>query len=32
LETFEVELNKFADLDRFEFKHLYTGLKRKSKE
>lgn len=29
LETFEVELNKFADLDRFEFKHLYTGLKRR---
>jgi C1A family cysteine protease len=25
-----VELNKFADLDRFEVKHLYTGLKRKS--
>lgn len=30
LETFDVELNKFADLDNFEFKSLYTGLKKKS--
>lgn len=30
LETFNVELNKFADLDRFEFKALYTGLNRRS--
>ena len=29
LETFEVELNKFADLDRFEFKSLFTGYKRR---
>ena len=28
LETFDVELNKFADLDRFEFKALFTGLKK----
>lgn len=32
LETFDVELNKFADLDRFEIKHLYTGLKRRSEK
>lgn len=30
LETFDVELNMFADLDRFEFKAIYNGLKRRS--
>ena len=30
LETFEVKLNKFADLDNFEFKSLFTGLKKKT--
>jgi hypothetical protein len=30
LETYDLALNQFADLDRVEFKALYTGLKKKS--
>lgn len=29
-ETYDVELNKFADMDNLEFKAMYTGLKRKA--
>jgi len=30
LETYDLALNQFADLDRVEFKALYTGLKKKA--
>jgi len=30
LETYDLAVNKFADLDRIEFKALYTGLKKKA--
>ncbi len=29
LETFSMTVNKFADISNAEFKHLYTGLKKR---